>query len=111
MKSPNSATPSTQKIPEKSRKKANITAHRAVMFEPKAPQKAKPIFHSGKKRITASPLQKRRDISPPFQVFQTSFAVFIRTPGPMVAAATQLRIYWPLAAAGLAFTMAPIRVL
>lgn len=24
---------------------------------------------------------------------QTNFAVFIRTPGPMVAAATQLRIY------------------
>ena len=54
---------------------------------------------------------KRRDVRPSFQASQTSFAVFIRTPGPMVAAATQLRIYWPLAAAGLAFTMAPIRVL
>ena len=42
---------------------------------------------------------------------QTNFAVFIFTPGPMVEAATQLRIYWPLAAAGLALTMAPIRAL
>ena len=41
----------------------------------------------------------------------TSFAVFIFTPGPMVDAATQLRIYWPLAVAGLALTMAPIRAL
>ena len=42
---------------------------------------------------------------------QISFAVLIFTPGPMVEAATQLRIYWPLAAAGLAFKMAPIRAL
>ena len=42
---------------------------------------------------------------------QISFAVFIFTPGPMVEAATQLRIYWPLAAAGLALTMAPMRAL
>ncbi len=30
---------------------------------------------------------------PPLSSHQTNFAVFIRTPGPMVAAATQLRIY------------------
>ncbi len=42
---------------------------------------------------------------------QISFAVFIFTPGPMVEAATQLRIYWPLAAAGLALTIAPMRAL
>ena len=42
---------------------------------------------------------------------QIIFAVFIFTPGPMVEATTQLLIYWPLAAAGLAFTMAPIRAL
>ena len=41
----------------------------------------------------------------------TNLAVFILTPGPMVEAATQLRIYWPLAVAGFAFTMAPIRAL
>ena len=29
----------------------------------------------------------------------------------MVEAATQLRIYWPLAEAGFAFTMAPMRAL
>ena len=42
---------------------------------------------------------------------QMSFAVLILTPGPMVEAATQLRTYWPLAAAGLALMMAPIRAL
>jgi len=36
-------------------------------------------------------------------------AAFIFTPGPMVLAATQERIYWPLAAAGLALMMAPMR--
>ena len=36
---------------------------------------------------------------------QISFAVLIFTPGPMVEAATQERIYWPLAVAGSAFTM------
>ena len=40
---------------------------------------------------------------------QISLAVFMRTPGPIVEAATQLRIYWPFAAAGFAFTMAFIR--
>ena len=34
---------------------------------------------------------------------------FIFTPGPMVEAATQDLIYWPLAAAGLALMMAPMR--
>ena len=33
----------------------------------------------------------------------------ILTPGPMVEAVTQLRIYWPLAAAGLALMIAPMR--
>ena len=47
----------------------------------------------------------------PFESPQTSLAVFIFTPGPMVDAATQERIYWPLAEAGFAFTMAPIRAL
>lgn len=42
---------------------------------------------------------------------QIIFAVFIFTPGPMVVAATQLLIYWPLAEAGLALTIAPIRAL
>ena len=41
----------------------------------------------------------------------TNLAVLILTPGPMVEAATQLRIYWPLVAAGLALTMAPMRAL
>ena len=36
-------------------------------------------------------------------------AAFIFTPGPMAEAATQERIYWPLAAAGLALMMAPMR--
>ena len=35
----------------------------------------------------------------------------IFTPGPMVEAVTQLLMYWPLAAAGLARTIAPMRVL
>ena len=42
---------------------------------------------------------------------QIIFAVFIFTPGPMVEAATQERIYWPLAVAGLALTIAPMRAL
>ena len=42
---------------------------------------------------------------------QTSLAVLNLTPGPMVEAATQLLIYWPLAVAGLALTIAPIRAL
>ena len=44
-------------------------------------------------------------------ISQDSLAVLIFTPGPMVEATTQLRIYWPLAAAGLALTMAPMRAL
>ena len=42
---------------------------------------------------------------------QISFAVLIFTPGPMVEATTQERIYWPLAVAGLALTIAPMRAL
>jgi len=34
--------------------------------------------------------------------------VWIFTPGPMVEAVTQDRIYWPLAAAGLALMIAPM---
>ena len=41
----------------------------------------------------------------------TSFAALIFTPGPMVEAVTQLFIYWPFAAAGLALMMAPMRAL
>ena len=36
---------------------------------------------------------KKGGHQPPLSSHQTNFAVFIRTPGPMVAAATQLRIY------------------
>ena len=39
----------------------------------------------------------------------TSLAPLTLTPGPMVAATVQLLIYWPLAAAGLALMMAPMR--
>ena len=45
----------------------------------------------------------------PYIPDQSCFAAFIFTPGPMVLAATQERIYWPLAAAGLALMMAPMR--
>ena len=38
-----------------------------------------------------------------------SLAPLTFTPGPMVEATTQLLIYWPLAAAGLALMIAPIR--
>ncbi len=44
-----------------------------------------------------------------FQLFYSCLLAFIFTPGPMVAAATQERIYWPLAAAGLALMIAPMR--
>ena len=37
------------------------------------------------------------------------FWALILTPGPMVEAVTQERIYWPLAVAGLALMMAVIR--
>ena len=50
-------------------------------------------------------------VSSPRKLYQTNLLVFILTPGPMVAAATQDLIYWPLAAAGLALTMAPMRAL
>ncbi len=36
---------------------------------------------------------------------------FTLTPGPIVEAVTQLLMYWPFAAAGLALMMASIRVL
>ena len=36
------------------------------------------------------------------------FWALILTPGPIVEAVTQLRMYWPFAAAGLALMMAPI---
>lgn len=39
-----------------------------------------------------------------------SFAVLTLTPGPMVEATTQERIYWPFAAAGFALMTAPSRV-
>ena len=42
-------------------------------------------------------------------VFYSCLLAFILTPGPMVEAATQDLIYWPLAAAGLALMMAPSR--
>ena len=41
----------------------------------------------------------------------TSRAVLTLMPGPMVEAVTQLFTYWPLAAAGLALMIAPMRVL
>ena len=41
--------------------------------------------------------------------FYSCLLAFIFTPGPMVEAATQDLIYWPLAAAGLALMMAPSR--
>ena len=41
--------------------------------------------------------------------FYSCLLAFILTPGPMVEAATQDLIYWPLAAAGLALMMAPSR--
>ena len=37
------------------------------------------------------------------------FWALIFTPGPMVEAVTQERMYWPFAAAGLALMMAPSR--
>ena len=40
---------------------------------------------------------------------QICFWALILTPGPMVEAVTQERMYWPLAAAGLALMMAPMR--
>ena len=40
---------------------------------------------------------------------QTCFWALIFTPGPMVEAVTQERMYWPFAAAGLALMMAPMR--
>ena len=39
---------------------------------------------------------------------QTCFWALIFTPGPMVEAVTQERMYWPFAAAGLALMMAPM---
>ena len=42
---------------------------------------------------------------------QARRAVLTFTPGPIVEAVTQLRIYWPLAAAGFALIIAPMRVL
>ena len=41
--------------------------------------------------------------------YQSCFWALILTPGPMVEAVTQERIYWPLAAAGLALMMAVSR--
>ena len=41
-------------------------------------------------------------------LYHIAFWALTLMPGPMVEAVTQLRMYWPLAAAGLAFTMAPI---
>ena len=42
---------------------------------------------------------------------QACLLALIFTPGPIVEAVTQLLMYWPLAAAGFARTMAPMRVL
>ena len=41
------------------------------------------------------------------QAAYSCFCALIFTPGPMVEAVTQDRMYWPLAAAGLALMMAP----
>ena len=40
---------------------------------------------------------------------QSCFCALTLTPGPMVDAVTQVRMYWPLAVAGLALMMAPMR--
>ena len=44
------------------------------------------------------------------QPYAICLAALIFTPGPMVLAVTQERIYWPLAAAGFALMTAPMRV-
>ena len=40
---------------------------------------------------------------------QSCFWALIFTPGPMVEAVTQERMYWPFALAGLALMIAPMR--
>ena len=50
-----------------------------------------------------------RVVKPKITGFYSCLLAFIFTPGPMVEAATQDLIYWPLAAAGLALMMAPMR--
>ena len=62
-------------------------------------RKSAPDFHPGRFCIFAS------------NIYAICLAALILTPGPMVLAVTQERIYWPLAAAGLALMMAAIRVL
>ena len=57
---------------------------------------------------SASPLDANLFAS---NIYAICLAALILTPGPMVLAVTQERIYWPLAAAGLALMTAAIRVL
>ena len=58
----------------------------------------------------AHPLSNRSECFD-LTIYAICLAALILTPGPMVLAVTQERIYWPLAAAGLALMTAAIRVL
>ena len=60
---------------------------------------------------TSKPLPRDcgRGFLSPFCASYSCFWALILTPGPMVEAVTQERIYWPLAAAGLALLMALMR--
>ena len=59
--------------------------------------------------VRCSGLQPFHSKGSPFRMTYSAFCALTLMPGPMVVAVTQLRMYWPLAAAGFAFTMAPIR--
>ena len=61
-------------------------------------------------QIDPEPLRRFR-VEMQIARYAWALAALIFTPGPMVLAATQLRIYWPLAAAGFALMTALMRAL
>ena len=68
-------------------------------------RKEKFVFCSTEK----APVPKNGSFCIRIQINYSCFCALIFTPGPMVEAVTQERMYWPFAAAGLALMMAPSR--